>query len=238
MLRVNIEGTVNILNLCMEHNIDKFLHVSSVAAVGNSKKGAPITEEDHWEFNSDQSAYSISKYESEMEVFRAGAEGLNTVIINPSIIIGKNAGKEGSGQLFEALRKGIKYYPSGSFGYVDVEDVAKIMILLMDNDISNERFIISAENWTYRDLFTEISRQFGKAAPVLALKPWMLRLAYFGTRIISSLSRKNYGLTKDIVRSASKKLNYSNDKIKTALNPDFRSVKESITDICKIYNSN
>lgn len=238
MLRVNVEGTVNVLNLCMEHNIDKFLHVSSVAAVGNSKKGALITEEDHWEFNSDQSAYSISKYKSEMEVFRAGAEGLKTVVINPSIIIGKNVGNEGSGQLFNTLRKGMKYYPQGSFGYVDVEDVAKIMILLMDSDISDERFIISAENWSYRDFFTEISRQFGQPSPVMALKPWMLQLAYFGTRIISSLSGKNYGLTKDIIRSASKKRNYSNDKIKKALNLDFRSINESITEICKVYNIN
>lgn len=237
MLKVNVEGTVNMLNLCMEFNIDKFLHVSSVASIGDSKKGALIREEDHWEFNSSQSAYSVSKYESEMEVFRAGAEGLKTVIINPSVIIGKNAGNEGSGKLFSALQKGLSYYPQGSFGYIDVNDVAKTMILLMESDIFDERFIISAENWTHKDLFTEISEQFGRKAPSFALKPWMLQLAYFGTQIVSGISGKNYSLTKDTVRSASKKRSYSNEKIKKALNLDFKPIRESIREICTAYNT-
>ena len=237
MRRVNIEGTVNILNLCMEQNIGKFLHVSSVAAIGNSKKGALISEKDHWEFNSGQSAYSISKYESEMEVFRAAAEGLNVIVINPSIIIGKNAGKEGSGQLFEAIRKGLKYYPGGSFGYVDVEDVAKIMILLMESEITDERFIISAENWSYHDFFGEIARQFHKAPPTIAMKPWMLQLAYLGAKVISSFTKNNYDLTKDTIRTAFKKQNYSNDKIKKALNLNFKPIKGSIIEICKTLNN-
>ncbi len=238
MLRVNIEGTMNLLNICMDHKIEKFLHVSSVAAIGNSKNGALITEEDHWEFNPAQSSYAISKYESEMEVFRAAAEGLKTVIVNPSIIIGKNAGEEGSGQLFRAIQKGMKYYPEGSFGYVDVEDVAHSMILLMESDIYDQRFIINAENWTYKDLFTEISQQFEKPAPTIPLKPWMLQLAYMGTRMISGIRGKNSNLTRDTIRSASKKRSFSNVKIKKTLNLEFRPVKDSIRFICQVYKKN
>lgn len=237
MLRVNVEGTVNLLNICLENNIAKFLHVSSVSAINDSKKGALINEKDHWEFNSTQSAYSISKYKSEMEVFRAAAEGLNVIVINPSIIIGKNAGKEGSGQLFEAIRKGLKYYPGGSFGYVDVEDVAKIMILLMESDISSKRFIISAENWSYRDFFSEVARQFHRNPPAIALKPWMLQLAYMGTKIITPFTGNNYGLTKDAIRIAFKKQNYSNDKIKKVLNLDFKPIKNTIIEICRTLNN-
>jgi dihydroflavonol-4-reductase len=111
MLKVNVEGTSNLLNICIEKNIQRFLHVSSIAALGESKKGNLITEKNHWEFGSGQSAYSISKYKSEMEVFRAAAEGLKAVIVNPSIIIGKNAGKEGSGQLFESIRSWFELFP-------------------------------------------------------------------------------------------------------------------------------
>lgn len=237
MHRVNVEGTVNLLNICIEKNISRFLHVSSVAALGNSKKGRLITENDHWEFGPEQSAYSITKYESEMEVFRAAAEGLNAVIVNPSIILGKNAGREGSRALFETVNKGLKYYPGGSFGYVDVEDVARAMISLMATDVSDERFIINAENWSYHDLFSEIALNLNKTPPSIALKRWMLQLACLGTSFISIFTGRNYGLTKDTVRSAFKTKKYSNDKIRKTLNLEFRPVKDSITEICRYFNT-
>ncbi|MGV3684433.1 MAG: NAD-dependent epimerase/dehydratase family protein [Daejeonella sp.] len=238
MMKVNVEGTRNLLDVCAANNVVKFLHVSSVSAVGNSKKGELITEKHHWEFSTRQSGYSISKYESEMEVFRAAAEGLNAVIINPGIIIGKNAGTEGSGQLFETIRKGLSFYPGGSFAYVDVEDVVTAMIALMESDISDERYIITSENKTYRELFTEIALQFGKKPPVIALKPWMLESARLGAVIASAFTGKNYGLSKDTVRTAFKKQNYSNEKIKKALNLEFKSVKDSIAEVCSTYNKN
>lgn len=238
MHRVNVEGTVNLLNISMAAGIRKFLHVSSVAALGDSKKGEPVTERHHWQFGAGQSGYSVSKYESEMEVFRAAAEGLNTVVVNPTIIIGRNAGKEGSGQLFETIRKGMPYYPGGSFGYVDVEDVARIMILLMESNITGERFILNAENWTYRDFFTEIALKFNKKPPAIALSPWMLKLAGYAAGILSLITGKSYGLTRDTARSAFKKQNYSNDKIKKTLDLEFKSVKDSISDICRNFNTN
>ncbi len=238
MMKVNIEGTSNLLNVSVANNIEKFLHVSSVAAIGNSKPGELITEKNHWEFATGQSSYSVSKYESEMEVFRAAAEGLKTVIVNPSIIIGKNTGSEGSGQIFYTIRKGLPYYPGGSFGYVDVNDVVSAMIHLMESDISNERFIINAENWTYRDLFTEIASCFNKKPPSIALQPWMLNAARFAKGVLAALGGTENSLSKDTVRTAFKKQNYSNEKIKKALNLEFRSVKDSIAEICENYNKN
>ncbi len=238
MRRVNIEGTRNLLNVCAANDIEKLLHVSSAAAVGAGKKGECSTEKDHWEFGSGQSAYSISKYESEMEVFRAAAEGLNTVIVNPTIIIGKNAGSEGSGQLFETVKNGLSYYPDGSFGFVDVQDVARAMILLMESDIVDQRFIISAENWSYRDFFTAVAMHLNKKPPGIALRSWMLDLARAGNGILSAFTGKSYALSADAARSAFKKQNFSNDRIKKALNLEFRSISESISEICQTLNTN
>ncbi|WP_026897116.1 NAD-dependent epimerase/dehydratase family protein [Daejeonella oryzae] len=233
MMKVNVEGTSNLVNICQEMNIKKLVHVSSVAAVGDSKNGIPIAENNHWEFNSSRSAYSISKYESEMEVFRAIAEGLNAVIVNPSIIIGKNAGTEGSGQLFATVRKGLKYYPSGSCGLVAVEDVARSMIQLMNSNLSGKRYLINAENYTYKDLFSQIARGYGLKPPATALKPWMLHLGYLGSKIISGLIGNQTGLTKDTLNSAFKKQNYSNQKIREALNMEFKPINQSISEICQ-----
>lgn len=236
MLKTNVEGTSNLVNLCLDNNIYKLVHVSSVAAVGEAKPGMLNTEQDHWKFDPQQGGYAISKYESEMEVFRGIAEGLNAVIVNPSVIIGVNAGKEGSGQFFETVRRGLKFYPSGSCGFVDVADVARCMIALMDSEISGQRFVINSENISYRDLFSQIAEGFRLKAPSIALKPWMLSLAFRASQVASALSGKDFGLTKDTVRSAFKQQNYSSKKVMDATGIRFKPVRQSIAEICRNWD--
>ena len=235
MMKANVEGTTNVVNICLENNIKKLVHISSIAAIGEGKNGIPATEDDQWEFDSSKTAYSISKYESEMEVFRGIAEGLNAVVVNPSIIIGKNSGSEGSGQLFETVRKGMKFYPSGSCGLVDVEDVARIMVRLMNSNLSGKRYLLNAENYSYKELFTQIANGFGFKAPSIALKPWMLKAGYAASKIASVFSGQPTTLTKDTVNSAFKKQAFANKKITKALEFDFKPVKQSILEICQSW---
>ncbi|HEY0894924.1 MAG TPA: NAD-dependent epimerase/dehydratase family protein, partial [Sphingobacteriaceae bacterium] len=164
MIRVNRESTANIANLCLEKSI-RLLHVSSVSAIGEAKNGGPASEKDLWMFSHRQTGYAISKYESEMEVWRAVAEGLDALIVNPSIILGAHAGYSGSGRLFQQVRKGLRFYPKGGCGLIDVRDVVSVMLRLMDSGISGERFIINAENWSYRNLFSEIAAHMNVSPP-------------------------------------------------------------------------
>ncbi|MGB4775563.1 MAG: NAD-dependent epimerase/dehydratase family protein, partial [Daejeonella sp.] len=230
-------GTTNVVNICLENRVQKLVHVSSVAAVGDGKPGKLITEEEHLELNSNHGGYFVSKYESEMEVFRAVAEGLNAVVVNPSIIIGKNAGIEGSGQIFETIRKGMKYYTGGSNGFVDVEDVAKCMINLMESNITGERFLINAETWSFYNLFSEIAIQLKLKPPTIALKPWMLKLAFYLSKVAAVFTGKNFGLTKDTIRSAFKKQDYDNTKIKTAIHIEFKPIKQTIDEVCNMIKA-
>jgi len=234
LLRVNSESTAHIVNLCLENNIEKFVHVSSVSALGDAKEGAKVSEQTQWEFNGRQHGYSISKYESEMQVWRGIAEGLDAVIVNPSLIIGANAGAKGTGQLFDIVRKGLGFYTKGSVGLVDVEDVARAMILLMESNVSGERFLINACSMPSKELFEEAAKELGVAAPSREAKPWMLELAWRGAGFISLFTGKNYALTRDSARSSVKQLNYANDKFLN-LFPDFqyKPVKKSIEEICR-----
>lgn len=229
--KVNIEGTQHIVNLCTEWQIRKLVHVSSIAALGEPKDGGLITEKDQWEFTGIQNDYAVSKYQSEMEVWRGMAEGLNAVIVNPSIIIGKNAGKEGSGKIFETVRKGMKFYTLGSCGYVDVEDVAKSMILLMDSPVLGERFIINAENRSFRELFTEIAKNFNLPAPTIVVKPWMMNLASAASGIVSVFTGEQL-ITRYTAHSASVRQEYSNEKIKEAIGIEFKPLDQTIAEIC------
>lgn len=234
MLAVNAEGTANVVNLCIGNNIEKLIHVSSIAAIGAAKGGKLITENDFWEGFETRDGYAVSKYRGEMEVWRGINESLNAVIVNPSVIIGEDAGKEGSGAIFETIKKGFKYYTQGGTGFVDVKDAAKIMILLMNSDIVNDRFILNSENISYKDLFAKTAEIFGLPIPEKEAKPWMLNIAWRLTALKNWLTNSKGGLNKATADNASKMSTFSNEKIKLALNYNFIPLQESIT---KIANS-
>jgi len=233
--KVNVEGTANVVNLCLEKKIEKLMHVSSVAALGKAREGELITEDDHW-ISERQYGYSISKYAGEMEVWRGMAEGLKAVIVNPSIIIGKNAGTSGSGQFFEVVRKGLNFYSSGSCGFVDVEDVAKAMIQLMNSEIESERFIINTENISYQTLLTDTALQFGLKPPKIKAGPWILGLGWRLVSLLSSITGKRYGITKYTAANALEKQEFSNKKIIKATGINFKPINQSIAEICMALN--
>lgn len=232
MINANVTGTANVVNLCLEQNI-RLVHVSSVAAIGLAKPGDLITENHHLDRDTESDGYAISKLESEMEVWRGIAEGLDAVIVNPSIILGANAGTTGSGQLFETVRKGLKFYTGGSCGFVDVEDVAKCMIGLMNSDISGERYIISAENREYKQITAEIADGFGTKRPATLAKPWMMNLAWRAARIIGALTGKDPALDKVSAQAASLSRNYDNSKIKEAIGIEFKPLSDTIKKVCE-----
>lgn len=236
LLKINIEGTGNVVNLCAA-NSARLLHVSSVAALGNAKKGALITEKDFWEYDPNVHSYAISKYEGEMEVWRGIAEGLDAVIVNPSVIIGAGAGFEGSGAIFKLVKDGLSYYTKGATGIVDVSDVAKSMIALMNSQETAERFTISAENYDYQQFFAEIAKGFGVKAPHKEAKPWMMGIAWRVARFAALFTGKPAALTSDAARSSLNESLYSNEKIKQTIGIQFKSLKQSIEETCMGLNT-
>lgn len=213
MLHTNIEGTKHIVNLCSDHGA-RLVHVSSIAALGESKADELISEQSKWDEGAYHSKYALSKYESEMEVWRGIMEGLDAVIINPSVIMGVGSGKKGSGAIFNLVQNGIKVYPPGTVGIVDVEDVANIMILLMnDRSISGERFVLNSENISNKNLLERIAKLLGKPAPTIKARPFMLSIAWRVAKVIASLTDKPPVLTRDTAKASASKLAYSNKKV-------------------------
>jgi len=231
MIYTNVTGTANLVNLCLEKNI-RLVHVSSIAAIGFAKPGGKITEEDHLDAETEDDGYALSKLESEMEVWRGVAEGLSAVIVNPAIIIGADAGTRGSGQLFETVRKGLKVYTNGFGGFVDVEDVAKCMIVLMKTDISGERYIVSAENRSYRDMVNEIADGFGIGRPTIYAKPWMMEFAWRAAKLGAMLTGGNPALDKVSAQAATQHREFDTTKIKQATGIEFKPISTSIKEIC------
>jgi len=231
MLRTNIEGTKHVVNLCLEHGA-RLLHVSSVAALGVGKFGEPVDEESKWDESAACSRYSRSKYESEMEVRRGIAEGLDAVIVNPSVIMGIGAAGRLSGLLFDLVRKGLKIYPPGTVGIVDVEDVANLMVRLMDTPaLSGERFVLNSENLTNKNLLERIAALLGKPAPTIAAGRFLMGLAWRMAKLIALLKNERPALTRETAMAAMAKLAYSNRKITDLTGYVFKPVDQTLTEM-------
>lgn len=231
MKQTNVEGTAHVVNLCLLHQV-RLVHVSSIAALGEAREGMVVTEKDMWEYDPGQSGYSVSKYESEMEVWRGISEGLDAVIVNPSLIIGHRSGNKGSGAVFFVLHRGLKYYPGGSVGLVDVEDVAQAMIRLMDQPkASKKRFIINNTNLSHQEMLTRCSTFMGINPPRKKATPMMLEFAWRLMALQAKLTGKRSPLTKESARVSSKKLVYSNDKLLEMIDIEFKPIDQTLTEI-------
>ena len=228
MLLENIEGTANMVNAAMEFKINRFAYVSSIAALGNSFDEENITEEMIWRSMQTNSSYAESKFKAEMEVWRAVSEGLNAVIINPSVILGPGNWQNGSSSFFWNVWKGMPYYTLGMTGFVDVRDVVMSITLLMKSDISGERFIVSSQNLSYKDILEMIAESLGKKGPVRYASPrfssFMQKLDAVKSRILFSVPR----IPEEALFSAHNTVRFSNQKIRNALGIEFIPIEDSI----------
>jgi nucleoside-diphosphate-sugar epimerase len=233
MMRVNVDGTANMVNLALKCNIKKFVHVSSVAALGRKPGIDTIDENIKWEASENNSNYGESKYLGELEVWRAQEEGLNTAIVNPSIVLGPGDWENSSMQLFKYVWQERAFYPDGEMNYIDVRDVVNIIKELLFNEISSERFVLNAGKSYYKDTFKLISKYFDKPAPKIKVTYTLLTFAYILDTIKSRLLRQKAILTRESMRLSKMNYFYSNQKVKETLNYEFKSLEESIKWTCQ-----
>jgi len=235
MIENNVVSTANIVNLCLNHQVKKLCHISSVAAIGKTANSNIITEETTWTDGPENSNYAISKYNSELEIWRGIEEGLNAVIVNPSIILGPGRWKKGSSRIFYQIEKGMPFYPTGSNGFVDVRDVVKVMMQLMESTVNSERFIICAENIPFRKTFDFIARALDKKKAHIKLGTVLGALGWRIAKIISLFTGKGPVITKESVLAGNNISVYENNKIKKALNFEFKSIEQSCKDFSELF---
>ncbi len=235
--KINIEGTANIVNLCITNNIKKLCYVSSVAATGEENPGIEITEDSPWNTEADHSPHAITKYGAEMEVWRGTQEGLNAIVVNPGIILGGGFWRSGSGSLFKRVHKGLSHYTNGITGYVDIHDVIEIMLRLMKTDIVNERYILVSENWSFKEFTQTVATNLKVKPPNKEAKPWQLRIVWRWDWLRNFLRGKRRRLTKQMARSTLSESIYSSSKIKTAMDFEFKPIVKSIQEVSRLFLS-
>jgi dihydroflavonol-4-reductase len=235
--KINIKGTANIVNLCISNAVKKICYVSSIAAIGNEpNKDILVTEKTEWNPEVDNSVYAITKYGAEIEVWRGTQEGVDAVIVNPGIILGPgfwNGG--GSGSLFKQIYKGLKFYPKGTSGYVDVWNVVDCMTELMNSSLKNERYILIAENLTFKIFQDKVAKALNVKSANKEASSLLLSVAWRLDWLSHKLFGKRRKLSKQMAKSISNKIVFDNSKLKKELHFRFTPVDDSITRVSKYY---
>ncbi|MCJ8289819.1 MAG: NAD-dependent epimerase/dehydratase family protein [Crocinitomicaceae bacterium] len=227
LIKINREGTTNIVNVGLTIGIKKLCYVSSTAAIGGSEK-AIVTEKTSWKNTPTTTGYSISKYSAEKEVWRGIEEGLDAVIVNPCVILGAGNWNDSSLTLLRTLGKGTKYYPPGANATVDARDVSRIMIKLMKSDISGERYLCTGSNQSFKELMDEVTKQLKVKPPRKPVKRWMVSFARRVLGFVTFFTGKQPSITKETVNTLFSKREYNNKKVKSALKEEFYSLEEMV----------
>ncbi|SEJ46820.1 Nucleoside-diphosphate-sugar epimerase [Dyadobacter koreensis] len=235
MYKVNMEGTANVVNVCLKSDIKKLCHVSSIAALGrpDSRKiidgqDMVIDEEQRWEESPENSEYAKSKYLAELEVWRGIEEGLNAVIVNPTLILGEGDWSKSSTQIFRYVYQEKPFYTEGIANYVDVQDVAKAVVQLLSSDITGERFLLNAGSISYQSLFNSIADSMGKKRPSFKVGPGLAGVIWRVEAIRTWLMGTKPLITKETAQSSARRFRYNNGKIKKAIGFEFQPIEKTI----------
>jgi nucleoside-diphosphate-sugar epimerase len=220
LYRVNVYGTQNIVNAALINGVEKLGYVSSTAAIGKNLNGT-TDEACEWSFDQNPSNYSISKYYAELEIWRGISEGLNAAIVNPSIILGAGNWNSGSNAIIRKVYDGLKFYTSGKNGFVNVRDVAQLLLMLMEKEIFNERFLVVSENLHYKELFEKIAAVFNVTPPHIEARKWQMNTIAFLENIRCKITRTEPLITKETIQSSVTQNTYNNMKIRSIF-PDFQ----------------
>jgi nucleoside-diphosphate-sugar epimerase len=232
--KINIEGTANIVNCCIDFGIKKLCHVSSIAALGNPKEHEiTITEETEWNPEELHSDYAISKYGAEMEVFRGHQEGLEVVIVNPGVIFGFGFPKKGSDVIIQSVRKGMAFYTNGSVGIVFVEDVIKCMMQLMKSNINGERFTLVGENIEVKKLLKFIATELNLKSPSIKATKLMTAIAWRLDWLISKIANRKRKITRNTAAASHDTSIYDASKIKSYFEFEFQEKEDYLKTILK-----
>ncbi len=238
LLNNNVKGTQNIVQAALNARIRRFCHVSSIAACGR-ETGTKLTDENSpWIEDHHRSVYAQSKHLSEQEVWKGIKSGLNAVIVNPGVILGVSGTDKGSLLLFAQIQKGLPFYTGGGSGYVDVQDVVKIMIQLMKSGITNERFIVVSENCSTKNLLNMIADGFGAKRPFIYIGRKTMLVAGLTAGFFGKIFNFQPIIDESVARSITRSEFYSNQKINKAIEFKFNLIEDSVKEICRFIKIN
>jgi dihydroflavonol-4-reductase len=236
MMQVNVEGTANVVNAALHLGVEKLAHLSSVAAIGRSREGETLREDSKWRRSPYNSNYAVSKFLSEQEVWRGMAEGLRVAVVNPSVILGAGRWSEGPLRFFPLAWNNYPFYAPGITGFVDVRDVARFTIRLMESELDGRRYVLNAENLAYGEVFTLIARQLGRKPPRIRVRSWMPALSWPLAWLAAKIRGRAPLLTRETAFQARRVFYYDNHRSRADFDFQYIPIEETIAAACRAFS--
>lgn len=234
LYQINAEGTANVVNAAVRQQVSRFVHMSSVAAIGRSAKLRKIDEKFNWADADAHTAYGQSKHQAEVEVFRGGVEGLEVVVLNPALVLGPGPWERSSMQVFKYVYDESPFYTEGCMNYIDARDLANITFAALQGHLnSSERYIVSAGTISYKQFFDMAAAPMQKKAPSIKVNSYLLKSAYYLESLRARISGKSPLITKETVKLAEQELVFNNLKIQQALDYQFIPLTETVQWTCR-----
>ncbi len=177
MKKVNVDGTRNVIEAIKATGVRKLVHLSSVVAVGAGFTNTEIlNEKSPFNVAHLKLGYFDTKHSAEQLVLEAYRKGeIDTVILNPSTTYGFGDAKKGSRSTQVKVARGeFKFYTSGGVNICAVEDAIQGIIAGWEKGRSGERYILSGENITIKQLFELIAEAAGVPSPHILIPNWLL----------------------------------------------------------------
>lgn len=228
LLAVNTQGTANVVNAMVEKGIKRLAFISSVAALGRDAEMGVINETYKWATSDLNTPYAISKHMAELEVWRGAQEGLEVMVFNPSIILGKVSDNRSSSAIYQYVLQENAYYPAGSINYIDIRDTVQLIGALIEKAPWNERYILNAATLSYREFFGQMARVFQKKAPHKKLTAGILNLALIWTKIANLFLKNPLPLNRQTALVAQLNLSFDNGKVQSILKHNYIPLNETL----------
>ena len=218
LIRINVEGTANVVNVMLQKGIRKLLYISSVAALGRAPEVSYIDENFKWVASPLNTPYGTSKYLGELEVWRGGQEGLDVMVFNPSVLLGKVSDQRSSTAIYDYVLQENRYYPQGSINYIDVRDAARLVLLLWEAGDWNNRYVLNKESIPYQLFFQKMGEAFQKNAPSVPVSSWMIHVALVAVRITNVFKKRKLPIKAQTVKLSQLSITFGNNKATKATN--------------------
>jgi len=228
LFEVNTTGTTNLVNAMLSSGVTKLVHVSSVAAIGRTPELNVLNENFKWIESPLNTAYAVSKYWAELEAWRGEQEGIELIVVNPSVLLGKASHTKSSSAIYSYVLKENKFYPKGDLNYIDVRDAAKLTRLLVEKKAWGQRFILNKESISFREFFAAIAAAFGKKGPSIPLTDWQVALFSGIVSFLRIFGVKNIPLNKKSAMLSQQKIYFENNKVQELLDYRYFSLRESL----------
>lgn len=232
---VNVEGTRNVVNACLAAQVEKLMHISSVAALGRTSGKACVDELSAWDNGGKPSYYGLTKHLAELEIWRAAEEGLKVNMVRPSIILGVGNWDSSSLKIVKQVAKGLPLLSPGSSGFVDVHDVANAAIAIMESDLERKAFVLNGSNTSFSTIVTLLGKHLNVPTPTKTAPYWLAKTAAYFLSFVAWFSNKPQLITPETVHHAYSHFCYNNQAIINAIAFEFTPLEKTIARIALAY---